>query len=222
MATLPTRELKIGTIIDKSLAVLERVAIPALIFVVALTVVNGVIDYFTANAAPLSQLAVTPLKIVIGVFFSYQLLNAMVQRTGLRSRGDADVFLAYFGLAILYGLAVLVGPILIVLPALFLMARWSLAQPLVVARGDKVMQAFGESWERTRGNDFPIIVAVLVLIIIPIAISAVAGAMFAKGNLIGITVGQLAQSLSSLLSLAMSVALYGMIIGAPKAADAVE
>ena len=68
MATLPTRELKIGAIIDKSLAVLERVAMPALIFVVALTVVNGVIDYFTANAAPLSQLAVTPLKIVIGVY----------------------------------------------------------------------------------------------------------------------------------------------------------
>jgi membrane-anchored glycerophosphoryl diester phosphodiesterase (GDPDase) len=222
MATLPTRELKIGTIIDKSLAVLERVAIPALIFLVALTALNCALAYFTLNAAPLSQLGVTLLRVVVGVFLSYLLLNTMVQRTGLRSRGDADVFLPYFGLAVLYGLAVLVGLILLVIPALFLIARWSLAQPLVVARGERVMQAFGESWERTRGNDFPIIVAVLVLVMIPIAISVVAGIMFAKDDLVGIVVSQLASSVSSLLSLSMSVALYGMIVGAPKSADAVE
>lgn len=222
MATLPTRELKIGTIIDKSLAVLERVAIPALIFLVALTALNCALAYFTLNAAPLSQLGVTLLRVVVGVFLSYLLLNTMVQRTGLRSRGDADVFLPYFGLAVLYGLAVLVGLILLVIPALFLIARWSLAQPLVVARGERVMQAFGESWERTRGNDFPIIVAVLVLVMIPIAISVVAGIMFAKDDLVGIVVSQLASSVSSLLSLSMSVALYGMIVGAPKSADAAE
>lgn len=222
MATLPTRELKIGAIIDKSLAVLERVAMPALIFLVALTALNCALAYFTLNAAPLSQLGVTLLRVVVGVFLSYLLLNAMVQRTGLRSRGDADVFLPYFGLAVLYGLAVLVGFILLVIPALFLIARWSLAQPLVVARGERVMQAFGESWERTRGNDFPIIVAVLVLVMIPIAISVVAGIMFAKDDLVGIVVSQLASSVSSLLSLSMSVALYGMIVGAPKSADAAE
>ena len=222
MATLPTRELKIGTIIDKSLAVLERVAIPALIFLVALTALNCALAYFTLNAAPLSQLGVTLLRVVVGVFLSYLLLNTMVQRTGLRSRGDADVFLPYFGLAVLYGLAVLVGFILLVIPALFLIARWSLAQPLVVARGERVMQAFGESWERTRGNDFPIIVAVLVLVMIPIAISVVAGIMFEKDDLVGIVVSQLASSVSSLLSLSMSVALYGMIVGAPKSADAAE
>lgn len=222
MATLPTRELKIGAIIDKSLAVLERVAMPALIFLVALTALNCALAYFTLNAAPLSQLGVTLLRVVVGVFLSYLLLNAMVQRTGLRSRGDADVFLPYFGLAVLYGLAVLVGLILLVIPALFLIARWSLAQPLVVARGERVMQAFGESWERTRGNDFPIIVAVLVLVMIPIAISVVAGIMFAKDDLVGIVVSQLASSVSSLLSLSMSVALYGMIVGAPKSADAAE
>jgi len=216
MATVPSRELKIGTIIDKSLAVLERAVVPALAFVAALTVINSAIGYFTANAAPLSKLAVTPLTIVIGVFFSYLLLKVIVERTGLRSRGDKEVFLTYFGLAILYGLGVALGLILLVLPALFLIARWSLAQTLVVARGDGIKQAFGESWERTSGNEFQIIVAVLLFVFVPMVISVTATLMFGQGNLTGIIVSQLATSVGSLLSLCMGVALYGMIIGVPQ------
>jgi hypothetical protein len=222
MATAPTRELRIGTIIDKALAVLERCAMPALIFLVTLTAVDCAIDYLTWDAAPMSQLGVTPLRIVVGVFFSYHLLKVMVDRTGLRSRGDADVFLPYFGLTVLYGLAIVVGLILLVIPALFLMARWSLAQPLVVARGDGVMKAFGQSWERTSGNDFPIIMAVLVLVMIPTAIAIAAGFMFEKGDLAGIVVAQLAQSVGSLLGLCLGVALYGMIIGLPESAASAE
>jgi membrane-anchored glycerophosphoryl diester phosphodiesterase (GDPDase) len=216
MAIAAHRELKIGVIIDKSLAVLERVVAPALIFFVALTAANAAIGYFTANAAPLSQLAATPLRIVIAVFFSYQLLNVMVTRTGLRSRGGADVFLTYFGLTVLYGLAVAVGFMLLVIPALFLISRWSLAQPLVVARGEGVMKAFGESWERTSGNEFPIIAAVLVLVIAPQALSVATGMMFPKDSLLGIGLSQALASVASVLGLAMGVALYGMIIGTPK------
>jgi hypothetical protein len=216
MATVPSRELKIGTIIDKSLAVLERAVVPGLIFVAALTVINSAIGYFTANAAPLSKLAVTPLTIVIGVFFSYQLLKAIVDRTGLRSRSDKEVFLTYFGLAILYGLGVALGLILLVIPALFLIARWSLAQTLVVARGDGIKQAFGESWERTSGNEFQIIVAVLLFVMVPMVISVTATFMFGQANLTGIIVSQLATAVGSLLSLCMGVALYGMIIGVPQ------
>lgn len=222
MAIAAQRELKIGAIIDKTLAVLERAAAPALIFVVVLTAINGTIDYFTWDAAPMSQLAATPLRIAIGVFFSFQLLKIMVDKTGLNSRGDADVFLPYFGLSVLYGLAVILGLMLLVIPALFLVARWCLAQPLVVAQGRGVMKAFGESWERTSGNDFPIIVAVLLFFLVPMAISIAAGLMFPKGTLLGITISQLFGTMASLLSLSMGVALYGMLIGAPKAAAAGE
>ena len=222
MAIAAQRELKIGAIIDKTLAVLERAAAPALIFVVVLTAINGTIDYFTWDAAPMSQLAATPLRIAIGVFFSFQLLKIMVDKTGLNSRGEADVFLPYFGLSVLYGLAVILGLMLLVIPALFLVARWCLAQPLVVAQGRGVMKAFGESWERTSGNDFPIIVAVLLFFLVPMAISIAAGLMFPKGTLLGITISQLFGTMASLLSLSMGVALYGMLIGAPKAAAAGE
>jgi len=218
MATAPARDLKIGMIIDKSFAVIDRAMAPSLIFLVSLTLVDGVIAYLTATISPLAQLAVTPLRVVIGVFFSYQLLKAMIERTGLRSRGEGDVFLTYFGLAVLYGLAVALGLVLLVLPALFLISRWCLAQPLVVARGDGVMRAFGESWQRTSGNEFPIIVVVLLFVMVPVVISVVAGVMLPKDNLIGIAIAQLATSASSLLSLAMGTALYGIIIGVPTAA----
>ena len=218
MAIAAHRELKIGGIIDKSLAVLERTVTPALIFFVALTAVNGVIKYFTANASPLSQLAASPLQIVVAVFFSYQLLKVMIDRTGLRSPGDRDVFLTYFGLTVLYGLAILVGFVLLILPALFLIARWSLAQPLVVARGEGVMKAFGESWERTSGNEFQIIIAALVLVIVPQGLSVVASVMFAKDSLLGIGISQALGSVGSVLGMAMGVALYGMMIGPPSEA----
>jgi hypothetical protein len=42
--------------------------------------------------------------------------------------------------------------------------------------------------------------------------------MLPKDNLIGIAIAQLATSASSLLSLAMGMALYGIIIGVPTAA----
>jgi hypothetical protein len=84
------------------------------------------------------------------------------------------------------------------------------------------MKAFGQSWERTSGNDFPIIIAVLVLVMIPTAISIAAGLMFEKGALTGILVGQTAQSLASLLGLSMGVALYGMIIGVPQGEASAE
>jgi len=216
MATVPTRELKIGAIIDKSFAVIERAVGPSLIFFVSLTVVDGAIAYFTANISPVAQLAVTPLRVVVGVFFQYLLLKAMIEKTGLRSRGEGDVFLTYFGLAVLYGLAVALGLLLLVLPALFLMSRWCLAQPLVVARGDGVMQAFGESWQRTSGNEFPIIVVVLLFVFVPLAITVIAGVMLPKDSLVGVSVAALAQTVSGLLGLAMGTALYGMIVGVPK------
>jgi hypothetical protein len=217
MATVVTRDLKIGAIIDKTLGVLERAAVPALIYFAALTVINCTITYFTlAMTAPLQALAIGLLKMVVGIVAVYLLLNAMVRKTNLVSRKGEDAFLAFFGLSLLSGIAVLVGMVLLIIPGLFLIARWSIAQALVVARGDGVMQAFGESWERTRGNEFQILMAMLALLVVFIAIVIAASALFEKTDIIGIVVGQVGSSAMSAVSLAMGVALYGMIIGAPK------
>jgi hypothetical protein len=217
MASVAPRNLKVGTIIDKTLAVVERAAMPALIYFIALTVLDGAVGYFGLTmTAPLQAVAFALLKGLIGIVCAYLLIDAMVGRTGLRSRGEGDMFLPYFGLSILYTLGVLAGFILIIFPGLFIMARWSIAQPLLVARGDGIMASLGESWERTKDNEFQILAALLAFLVPTIAISLLCTFMLGRASLAGMIISQIASSASSVLALAMGVALYGLVIGAPK------
>jgi len=217
MASVAPRNLKIGTIIDKTLGVIERAAMPALIYFVALTVLDGAIGYFGLTmTAPLQAVSFALLKALVSIVCAYLLLDAMIRRTGLRSRGEGDVFLPYFALSILYTLGVIGGFILLIFPGLFIMARWSIAQPLLVARGDGVMQSLGESWERTNDNEFQILAALLVFLLPTIAISLLCTIMLGRASVAGLVISQIASSVSSVLALAMGVALYGLIVGNPK------
>lgn len=219
MATLPTRELKIGKIIDKTLGVLELNTVPALLFVLALTAVSLPITYATVGStAPLQLVGGQLLQSAVGIVCTYFLLVAMVRRTGLQSRSEEDVFLPYLGLSLLSGLAVMLGVIAFVLPGLFLMIRWIIAQPLLVARGGGVMVTLGESWDRTRGSEFSIIVAALAMLVPLIAVMIAAGAFFEEGNLVGMVVSQLATSGISLVLPAMGVAICGLILSREAAA----
>jgi hypothetical protein len=219
-APAPPRQLKIGTIIDKTLGVVEFSTAAVAIYVAGLTLVNAVVTYFTIGMGPMEQAGVGLVKFVVGVTAGYLLLDAMVRKTGLRTRTDEDVFFAYFGLSILYTAGVVLGFIFIVLPGLVIMARWSLAQPMMIARGDGVMKALGESWERTKGNEFQIIVAVLALFFVPVALVIAAAVMFDPADPIGIGLTQFVSSLMSAVGLAMGVALYGMMEGHRIAASA--
>lgn len=221
MATLPARAVKTGKIIDKALAVIERSWMPALIFVAVLTALCAPISWFTVGStAPLRLLGGEVLKSALSMVGGYFLLVAMVRRTGLDSRTDDDAFLPFIGLTILSTLGVMLGFIAVILPGLFIMARWSLAQPLLVAGGRGVMAALGESWERTKGLEFQIIGAALALAIPVIAILIGLGVFFEQANPVRIVVSQLAGSATSALFLAMGVALYGMMVGVEKTAAA--
>ncbi len=213
VSVAPPRQLKIGTIIDKTLGVAEHGAVAAAIYVVGLTLVNAAITYFTVAMGPIEQLGVALVKFVVGVTAAYLLLDALMRKTGLRSRGDEDVFFAYFGLSILYTLGVMAGLIAIILPGLVIMARWSLAQPMMIARGGGAMRALGESWERTKGNEFQIIVAVLALFVVPIAAVIASRVMFDPADPVGIGVTELVSSAMSALGLSMGVALFGLMEG---------
>jgi hypothetical protein len=215
MVASPTRELKIGKIIDKTLGVLERGAMPALIFVLVLTALSLPITYVTVGSkAPLNVAGGQLLQSVLGIVCSYFLLVAMMRRTGLQSPTGEDVFLPYLGMSLLSALAVTLGMIALILPGLFLMVRWSIAQPVIVARGGEVMASLGESWERTRGNEFPIFVAALALLVPVIAVIIAVRVFFEETNLVGMVVAQLASSGITAVFLAMGVGLYGMMVGA--------
>jgi hypothetical protein len=196
------------------LGVLEINAVPALIYVLVLTAVSVPITYASVGSTALLQLAGGQLlRNVIGIVCGYFVLVAMLRRTGLQSRTGGDTLLPFIGQSILASLAVFVGMIVLVIPGLFLMARWSIAQPLLVARGDGVMASLGESWDRTKGNELSIFTAALAVLLVPIVVMIAAGIFFAPENLVGIVIAQLATSALSLILLAMGVALYGLIMG---------
>jgi hypothetical protein len=208
------RQLKVGAIIDKTLGVVEYSIAASAIYVVGITIVTAAITYFTLNVtAPLEQLGIGLVKFAVGVSAAYLLLEAMMRRTGLRSPADEDVFLPYLALSILYTLGVFAGFVAIIIPGLVVMARWSIAQPMLLAGGQGVTKALGESWERTRGLEFQIIAAMLALLVVLIAAVIASSVMLDQTGVVGIVVTQLASSAMTVMSLAMRVALYGLIVG---------
>lgn len=218
--TIPTppRSLKIGTIVDKTLGVIELGAAPVLAYVAGLTLINGAVAYFALEMTSVTdQLVLALANFAVGVVAAYLLLEALVRRAGLRTRESADVFLPFVLLSILATLGVLGGLLLLVLPGLVIMARWSIAGVLVIARGDGATRALGESWERTRGAEFPILVAALALLLPLIVVLIASGMLFDPTDPIGIGVTQLATSGTSVVTQSMGVALYGLIVGAPAA-----
>ncbi|HEY6817359.1 MAG TPA: hypothetical protein VI168_17620 [Croceibacterium sp.] len=212
MATAASRQLKIGAIIDKTLGVIEHSIAPSLIYVVVLGAASAAVKYFSlGSTAILETLGVALATMVVSIAAAYFLLDAMVERTGVRTRGTGDMFLPYIGLSVLYSIAVGLGFIVVVIPGLLLMARWSIAQPLLVARGEGIMQSLGQSWEKTSGAEFKIIGAALLLLLLPVAAVIACSVMFKPDDLLGIALGQLASSAATVISLGMGVALYGMI-----------
>jgi hypothetical protein len=217
---IPTpRSLKIGTIVDGTLGVMERCAKPALVYAVALAAINAAVKYVTVEmTAPMDQLVIGLGTFAVGVVAAYFLIDAMLGRTGLRVRAEKDVFLPFVGLIVLYTLGFVAGLILIVIPGLVIFARWSLAQPMLMAQGVGPKQALGESWARTSGAEFPILVAALALLAVPVAVIIACSVLFDPADPTGIVISQLAGSATSVVSVAMGVALYGLIVGGRGAA----
>ena len=214
MATVPARALKFGKTIDKTLGVLERNAGPALIFVVVVTALCVPVSYFgIGSTSPLRLAGGEILRSVIGMICSYFLLVAMVRRTGLRSRTDEEAFLPFIGLSLLSSLGVLLGVIALVLPGLFIMARWMIAPPLLVASGTGIRASLGESWDRTRGSEFLIIGTAVTLLLPLIAVGIAVSVFLEAETLPRIIIAQAASSSASVVFLSLGVALYGMMYG---------
>lgn len=215
----PPRAVKIGTIIDKTLGVLEHNVTPVLAYIVALTVINGAITFFTRDMTRVTDGLVLGIAgIAVGIVAAYLLLEAVVRRTGLRSRTHDDTFLPFCVMSILSVLGVFAGFILLIIPGLVILSRWMLAATMVIARGDGAKRALGDSWERTRGAEFSILVALLALVIAPIVVMIASGVLFDPTDPVGIGISQLASSAMSAVIQMMGVALFGLIVGAPAAA----
>lgn len=211
MATAATRHLKVGRIIDKALGVLERAAVPALLYVAVIGGINVGVTWFSLGiTAILDALGIMLATVVVSIAATYWLLETMLRSTELAPRPEGEV-LPFFALWILYSLGAGAAFLVVIIPGLLVMARWSIAQPLFVARGGSVTKALGESWERTSGAEFQIIGATLALLIPLIGVMIACAVMFERTDIVGIVVSQIAGSSITVVGTALSVALYGLI-----------
>ncbi len=218
MATLPSRDLKIGTIIDKTVDVVGRNVGPSLLFVAALAVLGTGVDYLSLQAqqafsvsALLQVSALSLALLVVSIVGSYLLIETMLRNTGLMSEERERRFFAYLGMSILIGLAVGAGLIFLIIPGLVFMARWSVAQSLLIGRGTGVMDSMGKSWEVTKGNEVSIILAALAMLILFYALAFLPPFLFPELGVVGTAIGRIGSSAASVISCAMGVALYGLI-----------
>ena len=214
MSVAAPRELKTGAIVEETLGVLERCAVPFLLFIVALTLLNGAVGYYGLEyTSVMQQVLKGVVGLTIGVAAAYFLYEAVLARTGLRSRQADDAFLPFVGLAVITTLAIMVGLVALVIPGLYLIARWSIAAPVLMIDGKGPIKALQDSWERTRGSDFSILVAVLLFYGVPTLASIASSLVFGPEDPLGIGISQLASAVASALGVAMAAGIYGRMVG---------
>ena len=222
MATRPNRELKIGDIIDKTIGVLSLSAIPALIFIVVIAGLSAGLDVFarqvsTPGVIPnmgmvLQTVALALLLVVIAFVGTYLLVETMLKRTGLMSYSGDKRILAFVGMSLLSSLGTVAGFIMLIIPGLIFMARWVVAAPLLIGKGEKSIASLGKSWEMTKGHEFPIIISLLLVMIVFYGIAYTPTFMFG-GQLSAplALVSRLASTAGSTITAAMGVAIYGIL-----------
>ncbi len=132
----------------------------------------------------------------------YYVIRRLVDQNELRSADRLGGFVAFFIAGLLTGLAMILGLVLLILPGIYLNARWTLVDAVVVAENRSATDAMGRSWEATKGNVLPIILAGLV-----ISIPAVIGIVLLFAVAAG-TQGDINQSVNLGLSAAINVMLY--------------
>lgn len=93
--------------------------------------------------------------LLLGCFVQYFVLQALLRNAGYDPENSS--FLAFLGLVILWTFGVVLGLLALIVPAFILMARWSLALPILLVEGSSPGLAIEASWERTRENTIPLL-----------------------------------------------------------------
>ena len=141
----------------------------------------------------------------------YFLIEAMLKQTGLFSADATRRYLPFLGQGILVSIGFVLGLILLIIPGLLLVARWSLASPLLVGEHKGAVEAIRESWELTRGHTVALLLAVLVLGLIMVVVIVLAAGASQIDETLGILLVEVAANAVSVIFSGFGVAAYGML-----------
>lgn len=94
-------------------------------------------------------------------------------------RSVEPVFWPLVGVSILFGIGVAIGFVLLIVPGLILLTIWSVVAPVTVLERPGVFRAFGRSRELVRGHGWNVFGVIVLVFLIVLAVSLVAGAVTA-------------------------------------------
>jgi hypothetical protein len=143
---------------------LMRATMPISVIGLGLATLGGVgLDYFTLTAPDsFAGLNLVYQGIMVAII---ALVSGAALKVGGRqlAPGREFPFGTIFITGILTGIGILLGLILLVLPGLFLLARWYLAVPVLMAEGLSITDSMRRSWELTEQHWLGVIFVALVL-----------------------------------------------------------
>ena len=90
-------------------------------------------------------------------------------------RSVDPVFWPLVAVSILFGIGVFFGFILLIIPGLILLVIWSVVAPVTVLERPGVFAAFGRSRELVRGNGWNVFGVIVIVFLVVLGISIVAG-----------------------------------------------
>ncbi len=157
----------------------------------------------------------------VNFFVTYHVTEQVLRGEGLMTVWSRS-YGAMFGANILTTLGAAVGFVLLLVPGLYLLARWSMVSPLVVAEGLTTSQAMSRSWEATRNSAWSLAAVYLVYFLIFVGLFVMIGLGMAAGvatgseveSSLGTTIATNGgASVMGMLSILISVAVYRAHVG---------
>ncbi len=165
-------------------------------FVATAAVVFIVLDLASAFADRASKSSVSSeflwslVAVVLSVVGSFWLQGALVEAVADVRDGRIDTTIgelyertrprlpALIAAGIVAGLAIALGIILLIVPGLYLLTRWSLIPAVIVIEKCRAAEAFGRSWQLTRGYGWTVLGALIVTFLAYLIVQAVLGTLF--------------------------------------------
>lgn len=195
-----------------------RIWVVAAGFIATFTTVLDVVMGSGAGAPVASLLAA-----IVNFFVTYHVTEAILRGESLMVTPSRS-YGSLFGASILTALGVGLAFVLLIVPGLYLMARWSMVSPLIVAEGRSASDALSMSWERTRDSAWAIAVVYIAYIVafaVIVAFAAGSGVLEAvdgQSASAPLTIPtqaviNLASSALGMLGVLIGVAVYRALIG---------
>ncbi|GAA4036532.1 hypothetical protein [Parerythrobacter jejuensis] len=225
------RDADFSGFLGETFAILRDAAPWVAGYVLALTVLNSIpalafgvtqseyavswgfrIDSNIINHGVIAVLAMLAIGIVVFVLQYLFFAHILAHRGFSNGRNR---FLGFLGFSILSGLGIALGFLLLVIPGIILLVRWIAASAFIVGTDTKIMDAFGRSWDLTRGKGWPIFFAAVVLgisITVVFGVIAIPATALLGSTSAGATVVEvLGQNLYSAIFVAFSTGVFYLL-----------